>query len=360
MDPDDLLRLQAVQETKPDSFTIAKNDTHDSQLVAKAFSDPDTWEQRALLRGLDEIVDLLLPVEDALPPYRAVFSPHDNPNLLSDYYVKKATLDAAAAGECMLFYPKIKSLEPSCLMCLSDVDISRLPPIKHLGFASACGPGTPGRPVEYPINQYVRPPPRTEKTFIHDHRLSMDPCRHPYIFYHHAQYVSHDLGPAPQPTMIAQFSYCSTPLYHDIQPPTFISWTEDILPRENDPEWGDKTDERLLWRGSNTGINHNDGTRWRYSQRMHLVSLASELTGTANVLMPRSEKGVGSAGSGMEMKKSLLNPATMDIAFTGKPIGCDPKYCDFLETQFEWRKVQDAHGKEAGNHKYIIDVRGCR
>jgi hypothetical protein len=103
MNPDDLLRLQAVQETKPDSFTIAKNEMHDSQLVTKAFSDPDTWEQRALLRGLDEIVDLLRPVEDALPPYRAIFSPHDNPNLLSDYHVRKATLDAAAAGKCIVF-----------------------------------------------------------------------------------------------------------------------------------------------------------------------------------------------------------------------------------------------------------------
>lgn len=338
MDPDDLSRLQAVQETKPDSFTIAKNETHDSHLARTAFSDPETWQQRALLRGLDEIVDLLRPIEDALPPYRVVLSPHDNPNLLSDYYVKKATLDAAAAGE--------------------YVDISKLPPVKHLGFASACGPGTPGRPVEYPINQYVRPPPRTEKTFIHDHRLSMDPCRHPYIFYHHAQYLSHDLGPPPQPTMVAQFSYCSTPLYHDIQTPSFISWTEDVLPRENDPEWGDKTDERLLWRGSNTGINHNGGTRWRHAQRIHLVSLASELSGTANVLMPGSEKNSGQVGKGTEMKKALINPAMMDISFSGKPIACDPQYCDYLETQFEWRKVQSPNGKEAGNHKYIIDVDG--
>jgi hypothetical protein len=95
--------LQAVQETKPDSFTIAKNETHDSQLVKTAFSDPDTWEQRALLRGLDEIIALLAPVEDALQPYRAVFSPHDNPNLLTDYHVKKATLDAAAERRRKLF-----------------------------------------------------------------------------------------------------------------------------------------------------------------------------------------------------------------------------------------------------------------
>ena len=118
MNPDDLLKLQAIQETKPDSFTIGKNETHDSQLVNKAFSDPDTWEQRALLRGLDEIVALLAPVEDALPPYRAVFSPHDNPNLLSDYNVKKATLDAAAEGRCRLFNrlssAKLSHMSPRC------------------------------------------------------------------------------------------------------------------------------------------------------------------------------------------------------------------------------------------------------
>lgn len=251
----------------------------------------------------------------------------------------------------------IDFLLPSYLICPPDVDLSKLPTTKHLGFASACGPGTPGRPVEYPINQYVRPPPRTEKTFIHDHRLSMDPCRHPYIFYHHGQYVAHDLGPAPEPTMVAQFSYCTTPLYHDIQPPTFISWTEDILPRENDPEWENKTDHRLLWRGSNTGINHDDGTRWRYSQRIRLVTVANELTGTTNVLLPRSDNEFGQVGNGTEMKKALINHAMMDVAFSGKPLACNPDYCDYLQTLFEWRKVQSPNSKEAGNHKYIVDVR---
>jgi hypothetical protein len=92
---------------------------------------------------------------------------------------------------------------------------------------------------------------------------------------------------------------------------------------------------------------------------MHLVSLASELSGTANVLIP-PEKDSGRVGNVTEMKKALLNPAMMDIAFSGKPIGCDPKYCDYLQTQFEWRQVQSANGKEAGNHKYIIDVRNFR
>lgn len=103
VDPIELLKIQAIQETRTDTFTIAKTEETDSSVVATSFSDPETSEQRALLRGLDEILDLLAPVEDALPPYRAIFSPHDNPNLLSDYHVKKATLDAASAGQCVFF-----------------------------------------------------------------------------------------------------------------------------------------------------------------------------------------------------------------------------------------------------------------
>lgn len=236
------------------------------------------------------------------------------------------------------------------------MDFSKLPPVKHIGFASACAPGSLGRPTESPIDQFTRPPPRTNKTFIHDHRLAMDPCLHPYIFYHHAQYVAHDLGPAPQPTMAAQFSYCTTPLFHDIQPPTFISWVGDIWPRANDPEWDQKMDERLLWRGSNTGMNYNDGTRWKHSQRVHLVSWANDLNGTVNILVP-GNKPEDKVGNGTEVRKVLFNPSVTDIAFSGKPLGCDPHYCDYLESLFEWRKFQNANGKEAGNHKYIVDVR---
>lgn len=112
IDPEDLIKIQELQENKTDTFTIAKTETYDSDLVKTAFSDPDTWQQRALLRGLEEILALLEPVEDALPPYRAVFSPHDNPNLLSDYHVKKVTLDAAAAGTCttLCFLPIYREL----------------------------------------------------------------------------------------------------------------------------------------------------------------------------------------------------------------------------------------------------------
>jgi hypothetical protein len=75
------------------------------------------------------------------------------------------------------------------------------------------------------------------------------------------------------------------------------------------------------------------------------------------VLLPRSDNDFGQVGNGTELKKALINHAMMDVAFSGKPLACNPDYCDYLQTLFEWRKVQSPNGKEAGNHKYIIDVR---
>jgi len=220
----------------------------------------------------------------------------------------------------------------------------------------------------------------------------MDPCQNPYIFYHHAQYVVHDFGPRAKQVMGAHFAYCSTPIFHDIQPPTFISWVEDVMPRENDPPWEEKTDERLMWRGSNTGTHHSAQTRWIYAQRIHLVKIANELNGTERILFPLVDINVAAianaarhqsnsttslhdgsninerdewvftrnrrVGKGIKIPKSILNPAMMDIAFTGQPIGCDPpSYCAYMETLFEWRRRQNYAGKEAGMHKYLVDVR---
>lgn len=217
--------------------------------------------------------------------------------------------------------------------------------------------------TEGPVDQLNRPEPASGKRFIHDHHASMDPCTNPGIFYHHAQYVAHDLGPRPRPKLAMQFAYCSTPLFHDIQPPTFISWTADVTPRENDPPWAQKTDERLLWRGSNTGINHNAHTRWQHAQRIRLVRMAGAMDGAERVLLPPTGAGVEDeerlrVGEGVDMQRALINPAMMDIAFTGEPIGCDLKYCNYLKTLFEWRRNAPANSKEVGNHKYFVDVDG--
>ncbi|KAG6907688.1 hypothetical protein DXG01_007791 [Tephrocybe rancida] len=338
MDPKDLANVQAAHEMRIDTFTILKNATHDTHLITTSFSDPEKWEQNNLLRGLEEVINLLDPIEPALRPFRAVFSPHPEPSLLSDYHIKKALLDAAAARQ--------------------YVNITNLPTPYDLGFASACPQGSPGRPAEQVGPSIHRLDPLSERTFIHNPRSSMDPCQNPHLFSRHGHYISKHAS--PQPILAAQFSYSTTPLYHDIQLPSFFGWQADGLAFEDDPEWENKTDERLLWRGSNVGIVNNEETPWRDAHRSRLVSWANDLNGTSNVLIPGriDDEGWQRVGGGTTVKKALINPALLDVAFVGKPLGCNVQFCRFMETEFEWRKYREFHEKEAVQHKFILDVDG--
>ena len=74
------------------------------------------------------------------------------------------------------------------------------------------------------------------------------------------------------------------------------------FPRANDPEWEDKSDERLSWRGSNTGINHNDGERWQEAQRPHLMKWVNEWEGNVTVLMPTKMEDE-EVGDGVEVRR---------------------------------------------------------
>ena len=191
----------------------------------------------------------------------------------------------------------------------------------------------------------------------------MDPCLHPHLFHHHGQYVAHDIAPFPlQPNLALQFAYCSTPIFHDIVPPSFIAWVEDSFPRHNDLPWDEKIDERAMWRGSNTGMNFDEGTRWRWSQRPRLVNVTNQLEGSEPVLLPTSKdplkRRTTPVGAGTPVRRALLNPAMTDIAFTGYPLGCHPDYCEYIATQFPFLPKQDSGGLDAGRHKYLVDVDG--
>jgi hypothetical protein len=228
---------------------------------------------------------------------------------------------------------------------------AELPEITRLGWRSACSLTSPARQKPFDLDN---PPARPEKkSFIYDHLRSMDPCFHPDHFYHHGQFLSHNEGPSPQDTMVPEFSYCSTAIHHNIRIPTPYGWMEDIYPRSDDLAWDNKQDERLLWRGSNTGMFHNDRTRWQGSHRNFLVRYTNDLNGTLSVLRPTSTE-TEIVGKPKEYRKSRLNPAIMDIAFAGEPISCSPTTCELLRSIYPWRERQSI--KDAGNYKYVIDV----
>ena len=214
--------------------------------------------------------------------------------------------------------------------------------MKDLGWASACSPESPLRRSGIKLDD--------KKTFIYDHLKAMDPCNHPSLLRHHGLFITFDTGPTPSKILKPKFSYCSTFLHNDIVPA--VNWIDDI-PDDMDPDFRERLDDRLSWRGSTTGIWHGDYLRWRDSQRIRLVGWAHERNGTASVLPPTKSRHEV-VGTGIPVAKARLNPAMLDVAFVGKPHTCDPPICDVVAAEFEFRDYQGE--KMARNYKYVLDV----
>lgn len=180
----------------------------------------------------------------------------------------------------------------------------------------------------------------------------MDPCLNPSLLRNHGQFLSHNNGPDPQSTLTPRFSLCATVVHHDIRPAVPYGWIED-LPDSDNPPWEERVDERLLWRGTNTGIFHGTNTRWRQGHRDHLIQFVNDMTGTADVVRsPLNESEL--VGEPVPLRKAYLNPALIDIQFAGKAGSCASELCDQLDRLYDWRKMQ-TH-QEAGRYKYVFDV----
>jgi hypothetical protein len=241
----------------------------------------------------------------------------------------------------------------SLLTPVPDLDINNPPEVKLSGWLSACDPISPAwkDPVDWDAD-VVEPP--TKKTFIYKHREAMDPCLHPSSLLLHGQFLSHNTGPVAHRKMVPQFAYCTTMMHHDITTAMPINWVQDILPRSDDPPWEQKTDDRLQWRGSNTGIWHAKETKWRNAQRGRLVLWATHGYGGNITVLPPPKDDRHRVGEGRSVKKSRYGPSMLDIAFAGAPLNCPAETCDILNQVFEYRKQQNI--KTAGSYKYILDV----
>ncbi|KAG6827890.1 hypothetical protein H0H92_010053 [Tricholoma furcatifolium] len=334
MDPRDLQRMQEEWEDHRDSYTLGKADNSPIYVVNSSL--PDDEQARRVLGGpAYEFMDLLRDVEDSIPAFRAVFSPHDNPNLPTDWELKHQALEHAAAG--------------------TFLDLDDPPPVKLNGWLAGCAPESPA--ILSPLDWDAPAPAQKTKTFIHNHKLAMDPCLHPSLLLLHGQFLSHGKGPVPHRFMPPQFSYSPTRLHHDITPAVPINWVAD-LPDGANPDWDDKVDERLQWRGGNTGIWHASHTRWRETQRVRAVALAGidGGDGRENVTILRGLPEGQKVGNGEQVRWARWAPAMLDVAFANKAWSCEPETCEELERIFEFRRPQDV--KAAGSYKYILDIDG--
>ncbi|KAF5310074.1 hypothetical protein D9619_010334 [Psilocybe cf. subviscida] len=305
--PRDLQEFRRAWENNPDSFTIGK----------EAGDDPIAILDYSVRYGDDSRHGSRI---------RAIFNPHDTPNLVTNYLLKQDALRMAKQGRVL--------------------KIRNRPDHRSDGWLTACPPNALAQ-KEY-INWGRAPyyPPASAprvKSFIHDHYASMDPCQYPSHFLLHGQFIPHGKGPEPYQHLIPQFSFSPSRVHYDITPANPLNWINEIYPFEDNLDWEERWDARLQWRGSNTGIYYSDNVRWDLSHRSRLMIWAGDGRAEGELTMRRN----------VTVRKEQWVPAMLDIAFSGEPVNCDPNVCAELQNIFEYRKRHD--GMTSGKYKYYID-----
>ncbi|KAH8114400.1 glycosyl transferase family 90-domain-containing protein [Phellopilus nigrolimitatus] len=342
IDPRDLRVAQAEWEGHRDSFTIGKH-SDEGIVTILNMSLPDDRAQDYLAWGARPQMDLLNEVYKHIPLFRATFSPHDNPNELADWTWRNAAVEAARKG--------------------AYIKPEDLPPMERIGWSGAC-------PRDSPL--YLNPPKFDEdptsqrsKTFIHDHRATMDPCFHPQHILTHGTFLS-NVNPVPSRFTAPQLSNCAMTLHVDIRATSMAQSSEFA---ENDPRWEDKEDDRLLWRGTPTGMWHRDDLKWRSSQRVRFVNLtgpampANLATGAdsdfASVRFLRPVNSPDDAvGEPIKCNRRRLNDALMDVGFAGAEQGCEGHACEVMKAELAYRAWVGSGARDAGRYKYVFDVDG--
>ncbi|TFK25273.1 hypothetical protein FA15DRAFT_590775 [Coprinopsis marcescibilis] len=351
-----------------DCITIGKEKPGDPiSILNTTFQ--DIGDKERLMAWIPEFFKLIEGVQVAIPPFRAIFSPHDSSSMFTDHELMTMAIEAAREGR--------------------YIDVNN-PPEPKWGWVFACAPDSPARvngaeytdpippmPVlsamkfnsSYASSASQTPGVPLPKTFIHDHRFSMDPCLHPAHLLMHGSFISHERGPVPHRRLIPQFSFSPTPLHHDIMTAYHGGWIDDIHPRSEDPPFDKKDDHRLQWRGRNTGIYHGTKVQWWRAQRARIVDWANprsreEMSNT--MLLRSTPDSRWKVGEPVDLaileKKGLLSksswaPAMVDAAFAEAPIGCDPEVCtgslgqDYAFQPWHNQKTQ-------GRYRYIVDVDG--
>lgn len=184
------------------------------------------------------------------------------------------------------------------------------------GWPAACPFGSPARN----FNRFtpVTKKNHMDKSFIADHSAQFDLCKFP------EQQALHGMlsgrRPHVQDELMPVFSLSKTSLNTDILGVPVEQWVESMpsIP------WAQRTRDKLMWRGSNTGAYHSGETTWRQSHRTRLVETADKKARGELTLLPaphaHHSKGYSIGANVLKASKAGVNNQMLDISFAGDPL----------------------------------------
>lgn len=266
-----------------------------------------------------------------LPDFEAVYSIHDAPTRFVSYGHRQDLEFAAEDGE---------YLDPAV-----EVDVDG-----H-SWAAAC-------PYGSPLRKDGPQPVPAGKSFIKSHTASMDLCSHPSVPALHG--LTLGLTPAPQAELLPLFSLSKTGLHADILGIPVEQWLESASD-DGATAWSEKTDDRLLWRGRNTGGVFSADVDWRSSHRARLTATSGDDVKGSFPVLPSPGEADGSrtlANATLDRSLASLNRAMLDVGLAYDPIQCveEDGSCQAIADELTFRPVKTFEEEVA--FRYILDVDG--
>jgi hypothetical protein len=107
--PEDMRKLELAYEDHRDSYTLGKSGHHPISIVNASLNEN---AMQGYLQFASEMIDTLQPVQDWIPDFRAVFSPHDTPDLPVSYQHMKLAKKTILHGKCTFSFPSLSFFPP--------------------------------------------------------------------------------------------------------------------------------------------------------------------------------------------------------------------------------------------------------
>ncbi|EIW69878.1 hypothetical protein TREMEDRAFT_61649 [Tremella mesenterica DSM 1558] len=281
---------------------------------------------------LEDQAELLRPISRWIGDMSVVYSVHDTASSVVSWDHRRELIEHVEEGE---YFSET-----------DEIDLT------FRGWPAACPPQSRLR-----TSRFAHLSSTPTKSFISSHSSLMDICDHPELVPLHGT-LSGKVPAVGDLTPI--FVLSKTNLHSDILGIPTEQWVEDTPALS----WGRKTDSRLLWRGSNTGVWHSGQTTWRSSHRTRLVRMASKIDidgeyGGVEVLpAPKSLRGQMVGNEVRELTWEEVNEHYLDVGFVSGPIQCDKENgtCEQLQEEFNW--LERIKPEQENRYKYILDVDG--